>query len=519
MKSRCFLALALFAFPLLGGVEPVAAMHSRLWGERGEAWQVDGPLPDFSRAGFREGDAALPVLPQSADVRDFGAKGDGVTDDTRAIQAAVEATSAGAVYLPPGRYLISDFIRIRRPGVVLRGAGPERSVLWFPRGLDALHPRERKTASGTVATGYSFEGGFVTIEGDYRERLLARPLEPVERGERELRVDDVASLVPGRLLSVVAREDEARLLARHLYDGDPGDLSKSKSFDARQLVRVEAVNGDRVRLDRPLRFALRPEWRPELREFEPSVTGSGVESLGFAFPGEIYAGHFKERGQNAIELRGVYACWVRDVSIHNADLGVNVEARGCTLTGLRLSADATREIQQGGGRGYTGHHGIQIKHGEDNLIADFVIETTFFHDLSVEDAAGNVFTRGRGRDLCLDHHKDTPYLNLFTCLDLGRGTRPWMSGGGNSLGKNAAGRNVYWGLRADRDLKTPAKWWGPASLVFVGLRMEGLAGLRSEAPWVEAIPPEALSPADLHAAQLALRRQRASQAPPVRAAF
>ena len=263
MNGRHLLALFLLALTLLSAAaEPVASITSRLWGKHGEAWTADGPLPDFSLAGYREGDVAIPVLPQRANARDYGAKGDGVADDTRAIQAAVEATTAGAVYLPPGRCLISDVIRIRRPGVVLRGAGPEQSVLWFPRGLDALHPRERKTASGTVATGYSFEGGFVTIEGDYRERALARPLEPVERGRRELRVDDVSALAPGRLLSLVAREDEARSLARHLYDGDPGDLSKSKRFDARQLVRVEAVDGDRVRLDRPLRFALRPEWPP-----------------------------------------------------------------------------------------------------------------------------------------------------------------------------------------------------------------------------------------------------------------
>lgn len=40
------------------------------------------------------------------DVRDFGAVGDGITDDTAAIQAAFNATSAngGSVFFPPGKY-------------------------------------------------------------------------------------------------------------------------------------------------------------------------------------------------------------------------------------------------------------------------------------------------------------------------------------------------------------------------------------------------------------------------------
>jgi hypothetical protein len=43
------------------------------------------------------------------DVRQFGAKGDGKSDDTKAIQAAIDAgTHGGAVFVPPGVYLSSE---------------------------------------------------------------------------------------------------------------------------------------------------------------------------------------------------------------------------------------------------------------------------------------------------------------------------------------------------------------------------------------------------------------------------
>lgn len=68
-------------------------------------------------------------------VRDpaYGAKGNGTTDDTAAIQAAIDATAAGGVcYLPRGTYLVSSgasSILTGRSRVVLAGDGSGVSVL------------------------------------------------------------------------------------------------------------------------------------------------------------------------------------------------------------------------------------------------------------------------------------------------------------------------------------------------------------------------------------------------------
>ena len=112
---------------------------------------------------------------------------------------------------------------------------------------------------------------------------------------------------------------------------------------------------------------------------------------------------------------------------------------------------------------------------------------------------------GRGADLNFDHHKDTPYENLYTDIDCGRGDRVWRCGGGASLGRQSASWETFWNIRAALPLPPPPKGWGPVSMNFVGLTTKTPSALGPKAAWFEALAPDQLQPADLHAAQLERR--------------
>ena len=138
--ARRIAAVTVAALPLLligGDPGSLAAArtpsYSRLWGAGGDQWDPRGRLPDFSYAGYQGGEKAIPDVGAVRDMkRDFGAKGDGVTDDTAAFLRAIQEAPDGALFIPRGRYVIQRDLRIERSRLVLRGEGPDKTVLYSP---------------------------------------------------------------------------------------------------------------------------------------------------------------------------------------------------------------------------------------------------------------------------------------------------------------------------------------------------------------------------------------------------
>ena len=89
----------------------------------------DAPLERRKRPTF-DGDPTPPV-----NAVDFGAKGDGVSDDTAAIQKALNTAGAPAVFLPQGVYLISSTLTVPAGGALV---GELNSILLAQAGAPAF---------------------------------------------------------------------------------------------------------------------------------------------------------------------------------------------------------------------------------------------------------------------------------------------------------------------------------------------------------------------------------------------
>ncbi len=469
---------------------------SRLWGTNGELWSATGRLPDFSFAGYRHGEAEIPTVPVSTDVRKHGARGDGYTDDTAAFRRAVEATERGAILVPAGRYVLTEIITIRRSGVVLRGEGPDRTVLVCPKSLEQVHGKE--IVDG-FKSKWAFTGGFITFRGGAASSPAASVVEPARRGDRDVVLSDTAAFPTGAWIRLTMAN--ARSLGRHLHGDrhDPGPATfQEYKFFMDWVARVAARNGHRITLDRPLRLDLREEWEPQAWTWHPLVEDVGVENLAFEFPGVPKRPHLQEEGFNALQFSGVVNGWVRNVLFIDCDNGVMLN--GCRWVEVRDVRFAARKRKDP-----TGHHALWATgYSQDCLFTRFEIDTVFLHDLSVEGLAnGNVFSCGRARRLTCDHHANIPYENLFSDIDAGDPGHLYVSGGREDRGPKTGVRTTFWNIRGRGEFAKPPDW-PLINLIGVG---PGSRSLRPDGPWIEPLKP--VWPPDLHEAQ---RRRRLSAA-------
>ena len=475
--------------------------YSELWGKEGELWSASSQLPDFSFAGYRSGESSLPHIPVSSKITDFGVVPNSGQDVTAAFKKAIAASQGGAIFIPEGHYLLSDILWIKKSNIVLRGAGPGKTILEFTKDLEDVRPNMGQTTSGKTTSNYSWSGGFIWFKGSFREKFISKITGEQSRGSQEIEVAKSANLQLGQYIIIELTEDEDRSLIQELYSNDTGDISNLKrTVKTKLTTKITAIEGNQISIERPLPFDLKLKWKPFIKTFNPSVTESGVENLSISFANTAYQGHFTERGKNGIAFNAVAYCWVRNVHFQNCDSGLFMNGQFCTASKLVFKSD--RLQIKNNNRGYTGHHGLSA--GKDCLFEDFDFQTHFIHDLGLNYGnSGNVFKNGKGVNLSLDHHRQAPYDNLFSNFDAGIGSDLWRCGGGKGLGKHCGARGTFWNIKTQKKIDYPKDDFGPNSLNFIGLNFKKDA--QSQVFKHEDIKNNTVSPEDLHSAQLKKR--------------
>ena len=471
---------------------------SLLWGKNGELWTgpANSRLPDYSYAGYRHGEAPLPFLPVVANVvTDYGAVGDGVTNDTQAFLSAIANENNGAIYVPPGTYLIRSILNINKNNLVLRGAGEKDTILLCDRTVPQMAGSSGFTNGGFVWIGYKNTNGAPKSYGS----KITNVVQQAARGDMTLKLAGTGGILPGDFVILDLTEANNGSLHRHLHnDLASGGNCSWQPFDHRWPVEVTSVQGSWITLKQPLRHDVDLSWKPEIRRFDPGAVNSGIENLTIRFANGGYNGHFNEKGYNALCFQGALDCWARDVTVEKVDVGVTLAllTKRCTIQNVTVIGASPN------GSGQTAHFGFAFSNWtSDNLLTGFDIPTSMHHCVSVQHGAnGNVARDGRGANINIDHHRNSPFENLFSDIHVGAGSKTFSSAGSSCAGPYAGARETFWNVRnGNSNHMSPPSWLTIQANVISATSNQ----MTSENAWYEHV--ENIQPQDLYASQLTAR--------------
>ncbi|WP_328991209.1 hypothetical protein OG394_33655 [Kribbella sp. NBC_01245] len=294
-------------------------------------------IPDFSHAGYKNGDSPIPHV---RTVRTVGPV-DG--DNTAHLQAAIDAVGnrpldrngfRGALRLEPGDYPVAGTLRLNHSGVVLRGSGdgadPAKNTIVRATGNVPVS-RDVIVVGGGASTGWRGQvpGTRTDITSDW-----------VQVGSRSFEVADASGLRRGDNVILVHPCTEAWLASV-----DHGGTGKDAPWvvDSQPITYnryVRAIRGNTVTVDVPLFEHLRRERSQSyLYKWDRAglVTGVGVESLRidieFAGDPDVDEAH----AWVAVKIRQAEDVWVRDSTfLHFAKAGVEtVETTRATIRNCR----------------------------------------------------------------------------------------------------------------------------------------------------------------------------------------
>jgi hypothetical protein len=468
-------------------------------------------IPNNAYAGYARGERPIPDVPAVVDVRSFGARGDGQTLNDATVRRAIDAAWAaggGAVRFPAGEFVFEDMILLHRDGVVLRGAGPGKTVLRFRRPLVEVLGR-----TGGEVDQWNWTGGLIWVGpgddfelqrngdggarwhwsglretfGEMRERrtrrfrsswenwrtlgeagVLARVSSESGRGVRRVRVDDAGGLRAGdRVMMAWENPQDHSLwmeMAGHEAFRDV-DWFDGWIEDAVPLwmwpVEILAVEGNEVILTQPTRVSIRPEYKVTFRRIgaernghPPLVQEAGVENLTLRMENKRHSYPYNRGvGWNGLFFNRAWNAWARNVEILYAETAVNVSSsKNVTVSGIDVYSPFQSK--------YISTNRVM---SHDILYEDFRVRNTgtISNGMNTEWlSSGNVWSRFDMDRGTFDSHRMMAFDGIRTEIRL-RNPSDSRPGGNREAGPFTGRRLVHWNIEvtdSDRPQAERGMW-------------------------------------------------------------
>ena len=405
-------------------------------------------LHDFSYAGYRSG-AKLPQVAGPEFVVQ-GLDATGATDITDALQRTLDRAGAkggGVVRLPSGLFRCDGIVTIRKSGVVLRGQGPEKTMLF----LNSVPKRgwsNHLNIAGEIHSGAEIK---LTRDAANRASFVEVTANAAVKVGQEIAI--------GWTITPEFVEEHGMTGTWKTFNG------KWRPIFLRTITRIDRKQTPvRVHLDVPLRYPAQVRDGASMRPLKGYISECGIEDLGIA-NAISWKAAWSRAGVHAIGLAGARDCWVRNVrsfpSPHPEAQNYHLQNGGIIVTQSRFVTIANCDLRKaqnrgGGGAGYL----FEISRSNEILTRDCVGIAGRHNFIQNWDfgASGLVWLRCHSSGsrvyknsldpmgwtgYCEFHHSLAMGCLIDSCqLDdgwFGGNRHKWSSGGGNTVTQS-----VYW---------------------------------------------------------------------------
>ncbi len=331
-----------------------------------------------------------------ANVHDYGAAGDGIADDAPAIQNAINACPVGqVVYIPEGIYRLNSGLEITK-GIVLRGAGANKTFL--------------KAYNDSIRIG-NWNGGTFS---NYKTSISGN----LAKGDFQITVTDASAFPVGSYIVIDQLNDNIEVFNTHnetwLGRNDAGDDGPERTMG--QMTKVTVKIGNVLTIDPPLYHAYSSLQSPEICKVAGSnsiVQYAGLEDFYIELSNN-------QSGGTTIYLLNSAFCWIKNIESYKCG-SAHVLLGRCFRCEVRDSYFHHAFGYGGGGSGY----GIRIAvHTSDSLVENNIFYFLRHAMVPERGPAGNVFGYNYSAASYMsdgatwlagdiEGHGSHPHMNLF----------------------------------------------------------------------------------------------------------
>ena len=413
-------------------------------------------LHDFSYAGYKNGDEPIPtVTGPEFSVVSHGADPLGKKDSTGAIQRTIDLavdSGGGVVFFPAGLYRCDGTLEVSGSGVVLRGAGPASSRLYF-----------------TKHSGHDMKA-HITFRGKLAQKGSWPLVSDGKNRSHTVSLDSVVGLAVGDEVAVGFEITDAFRSEHGMSKYWKFSAKKWRPFFRREITAIDPATGE-VTLDVPLRYPVKVRDSASLRKETGYLSGCGIEELGLS-NAVSWDDAWKANQISIVDFRGTKDSWLSKLNSFASPLDKTRE-RHLQSGGLRIQASkrvTVRDCKMGkaqnrgpGGNGYL----FEIRQsseilvrdcegyaGRHNFIQNWDFGCVFLDVLSRDGRAYFAKWDPVGKLGPSEYHHALAMANLVDRSDIRDGwsavnRKKWSSGAGHS-----ATQCVFWNLRGGGKIRS-----------------------------------------------------------------